>query len=139
MLNDRGQMRTVEAFLAILLLFSAVAIATSVSSPAHVDRDDTLATLGMQALISMDNDGQLGKLIDEGNWTALADALKTLLPVSISYNLTVYNENLQPMNDVAISNGIIPNQDVVSVEYPCASPSSQSSYYLLRLQLASAR
>ncbi len=139
MLDNKGQMRTVEAFLAILLLFSALAMTTLVSPASNFENDSTLAPIGMQALVSMDIDGQLGRLADERNWTALTNALKTLLPVSISYNLTLYNENLQPINNVSISNGIIPNQNVVSIHYPCASPSSQSSYYLLRLQLGKAR
>lgn len=130
-------MRTVEAFLSILLLFSAFAMTTLVSPVSN--NDNSLPTMGMQALISIDNDGQLGRLIDERNWTTLANALDILLPVSISYNLTVYDENLQPVNNVSISNGIIPNGNVVSIQYPCASPSIHGNYYLLRLQLAKAR
>lgn len=138
MLNNKGQIRTFEAFLAILLLFSALALATLVSPASNLDNDNSLANVGTQALVSMDNDGQLGRLIDERNWTTLADALNTLLPVGVSFNLTVYDENLQPINHASISNGIIPNQNVVSIQYPCASPSPQSNYYLLRLQLATA-
>jgi len=139
MLNNRGQMRTVEAFLAILLLFSAFGITTLISPASNVNNNNTLTTIGMQTLVSMNNDGQLGRLINEKNWTALADALDTLLPLGTSYNLTVYDENLQTINNVSITNGIIPNQNVISIQYPCASPTSQSSYYLLRLQLATAR
>lgn len=139
MLDNRGQMRTVEAFLAILLCFSALSIATLISPTSNSNDADALATVGMQALVSMDNDGGLGRLIDEGNWTTLTDTLNTLLPVGVSYNLTVYNENLQPINTVSISNGIISDSNVVSVQYPCASSSPQSSCYLLRLQLATVR
>ncbi len=139
MLDNRGQMRTVEAFLAILLCFSALSIATLISPTSNSNDADALATVGMQALVSMDNEGGLGRLIDGGNWTALADALNTLLPMGVSYNLTVYDENLQPINTVFISNGIIPDSNVVSVQYPCASPSTQGHCYLLRLQLAIVR
>jgi len=132
-------MRTIEAFLSILLLFSTFALATLVSPASNIDNDNTLATMGMQTLASMDSDGWLGRIIDEGNWTTLADALDILLSVGISYNLTVYDENLQPVNNVSISNGIISNRNVVSVQYPCASPSPQGKCYLLRLQLATAR
>jgi len=137
--NNKGQMRIVEAFLSILLLFSALTMATLVSPTSNSVKDDDLTSVGMQLFVSMDNDGQLGRLVDEGNWTTLADVLNTLLPVGISYNFTVYNENLQPVNNVSISNGIIPNQNVVSIQYPCASPNPQGNYYLLRLQLATAR
>lgn len=129
-------MRTVEAFLAILLLFSAFAITTLISPASKTENDETLATVGMQALVSMDVDGQLGRLVDEENWTVMADALRMQLPMGISYNLTVYNENLMPINNVFISNGVTPNQNVFSVQYPCASQSDKC--YLLRLELAEA-
>ncbi|MDH5449045.1 MAG: hypothetical protein OEY24_06865 [Candidatus Bathyarchaeota archaeon] len=132
-------MRTIEAFLSILLLFSALALATLISPATNLDNDNTLATIGMQALVSMDTDGRLGRLINEGNWTILANALDTLLPVGLSYNLSVYDEELQPVNNVSISNGIIPDRNVISVQYPCVSPRSQGNCYLLRLQLATAR
>ncbi len=139
MLDNRGQMRVVEAFLSILLLFSALALTTLISPASNFENNDDLAAVGMQTLVSMDHDGKLGKLVDERNWTTLADALNTLLPVGTSYNLTVYDENLQPLNNVSISNGIIPDQNTVSIQYPCASPTPQGNYYLLRLQLATAR
>jgi hypothetical protein len=139
MLNNKGQMRTIEAFLSILLLFSTLALATLISPATNMNNDNALATIGMQALVSMDIDGRLGRLIDEGNWTTMASALDTLLPIGISYNLSVYDEEMQPINNVSISNGVIPDRNVVSVQYPCVSPSSQGNCYLLRLQLATAR
>jgi len=138
MFDDKGQMRTVEAFLAILLLFSAFSIITLVTPAATPTNNDELATVGTQALVSMDNNGELAKLIDERNWTAIANALNVLLPAGMSYNLTVYDENLQSLNNVTMSNGIISNQNMVSVQYPCASQSPQGNLYLLRLQLATA-
>jgi hypothetical protein len=139
LLDNKGQMRTIEAFLAILLMFSAFALTTLVTPAATSTNNNDLATVGTQALISMDNNGELGKLIDERNWAAIADVLNVLLPVGMSYNLTVYDENLQPLNNVTISNGIISDQNMVSVQYPCVSQSPQGNLYLLRLQLATAR
>ena len=139
MLDNRGQMRTIEAFLAILLLFSTIALTTTISPASNVDNDDPLATLGIQSLVSMDNDGRLGRLIDDGNWTDLADALSSLLPVGISYNLTICDKNSRTLNDVPISNGIASDYEMVSVQYPCASPASQGNCYLIRLQLARVR
>ena len=138
MLNNKGQMRTVEAFLAILLLFSALAIATSVSPADKPGYDNTLESEGIQVLISINNEGQLCKLIDKRNWTALTDALNTLLPIGISYNLKVYDEDLQQINNVSISNGLILDQNVVSIQYPCISQNPKANCYLVRLQLATA-
>ena len=138
MFDNRGQMRTVEAFLAILLLFSALTVATLVSPTSNASHRNALTTVAMQTLVAMDNDGHLGLLIDDRNWTELGNALTTLLPVSVVYNLTVINENAQPINNIPISNGVIPDRNVVSIQYPCASPGPRSSYYVLRLQLATA-
>ena len=139
MLDRKGQIRTVEAFLAILLLFSAFTIAI-LTSPASEPKDrETLVAIGMQTLVSMDSGGRLGSLINEGNWTALQQAMNAILPVGTGYNLTVYNANMQPLNNVSITNGLLPSPDVVTVQYPCASPSPPVNCYLLRLQLATAR
>jgi len=91
--------------------------------------------LGMQALIELDSNGALGKLIDERNWTALGEYLKILLPVGVSYNVTIYDRAMRQINDSTIGNGLR-GQKVVSVEYPCASQSSGCHFYLVRLQLA---
>ena len=139
MLDNKGQMRTVEAFLAILLLFSALTIATLTSPASNREDNESLTAIGMQTLAAVDNDEGLGRLIDGGNWTVLGEAINMLLPVGTAYNLTVYDERMQPLNNVSISNGMLPSQDVVAVRYPCASRSLQMSYYLLRLQLAIAR
>ncbi len=139
MFNNKGEMRTVEVFLAILLLFSALAVATLVSPVSTPDNHNDLANVGMQTLVSIDSDGQLGRLIDTKSWTTLAEALGIALPRAISYNLTIYDENNRPINTLPISNGLISDHDIVSVEYPCASPNQQGSHYLLRLQLAMAR
>ena len=136
MLNNKGQMKTVEAFLSILLFFSALALTTLISPASHTKSEENLASLGMQALLTTDKDGQLGKLVDQANWAALAQSLNSLLPAGISYNLTVYDENFDTLSDAFISNGLIADRNVVSILYPCASPSLQSRCYLLRLQLA---
>jgi len=94
-----------------------------------------LSTSGMQALVELDSDGTLGKLIDERNWIAITDNLEILLPVGVSYNVTVYDDAMNQINDSTIGNGL-KGQKVVSIEYPCASQSSECHFYLVRLQLA---
>ncbi|UCG36683.1 MAG: hypothetical protein JSV64_08860 [Candidatus Bathyarchaeota archaeon] len=139
MSNERGQMRTVEAFLSILLLFSAFAVATSISPSTDPRPDDSLTSVGMQALISLDGNGELGRLIDDRNWTRLTETVSALLPVSICYNLSIYDENMQLLNDACISNGALIDLWLVSTRYPCASPSPSGDIYSIRLQLATAR
>ena len=139
MLDNTGQMRTVEAFLSIVLLFSALAMATMITPASNRESNDYLAAFGMEVLVSLDRDGQLGRLIDERSWDDVEDLLHTLLPASLSYNLTVYDESQVPVNNVTVSNGLVPDSNTVSIDYPCSSCGPQCNYYLIRLQLATPR
>lgn len=124
-----------EAFLAVLTIFSASIISITFSPPTNFNDEKLLSTSGMQALIALDSDGTLGKLIDERNWTAIGENLKILLPIGVSYNVTIHDDAMQQINDFTVGNGL-KGQKVVSVEYPCASQSSGCPFYLVRLQLA---
>jgi hypothetical protein len=140
MISDRkGQIRTIEAFLAVLLIFSALAFSVAFSSVRSADDQGVLANLGLDALIKLDEDGNLGRLIDQRNWTAIEQTLNILLPLGVSYNLTIYNEPMQPINNFTISNGGLGSLKVVSVQYLCASQGIECHCYFLRLQLAWAR
>jgi len=133
--NGRGQIRIAEAFLSALIIFSALAICSALSPPSNADNQQTLASQGMRALIQLDSDGTLGNMITQGNWTALSAALQLLLPLGVSYNLTVYDENMQQINSTPITNGNLVG-NVAAVQYLCASQSLQYHSYTLRLQLA---
>lgn len=135
MFNKKGQIRMLEAFLAVLVIFSASILSIKFSPATNFESEKLLSTFGMQALIELDNNGYLGKLIDEMKWMAIRENLEVLLPVGVSYNFTVYGDAVQQINDSAIGNGL-KGQKVVSVEYPCASQSSECRFYLVRLQLA---
>ena len=118
MFDNKGQMRTIEVFLSIVLFFSALTVTALITPHSPLDIDTTLESVGMEALVSMDNTGKLGNLLDGKNWSSVSDSLKILLPISITYNLTVFNSQMQRVNEVQISNGMILNQDVASVQYP---------------------
>ena len=135
-LNNKGQMKTVEAFLSVLLLFSTFTITTQILPPSDESKHNSLETLGLQTLLTVDNDGQLSKLIDERNWTTIAHILNIALPIGISYNLTIYNNTHHSINDVLISNGFILDGNIASIRYPCVSPNSQPNYYIIRFQIA---
>ena len=123
-----------EAFLAVLVIFSASILSIKFSPATNFESEKLLSASGMQALIELDNNGYLGKLIDERNWTAITENLEVLLPAGVSYNVTVYDDAMHQLNDSVIGNGL-KGQKVVSVEYPCASQSSECRLYLVRLQL----
>jgi len=133
--NNRGQIRVAEAFLSAFIIFSALAICSALSPPSDNNDQKTLATQGIQALIQLNSNGLLGSMIEQNNWTALSNALRLSLPISVSYNLTIYDENMQQVNSVPVSNGNL-DGNVVAVEYLCASQGAVFHSYTLRLQLA---
>ncbi len=135
MFRDRkGHVRIIEAFLSMIVLFSALAICSALLPPSKTEGRETLTSCGIQTLIQLDNVGNLGKMLQASNWTALSDTLKLLLPIGISYNLTIYDENAQQVNNVPISRGHL-DGNVVAIEYLCATQQAPYQIYTLRLQL----
>jgi hypothetical protein len=129
----------IEAFLAVLVILSASVFSITLYYPTvSSDDEKMLKTLGMQVLMELDNNGTLGNFIDESNWTAVRESLEILLPIGVSYNVTVYDEAMSQINDSTMSNGL-KGQKIVSAEYLCASQSSEVRFYLVRLQLALVR
>jgi hypothetical protein len=140
MLNRKGQIRIIEAFLAIAVVFSALVIGTLAfpSSP-DLTKQKSLASLGMQALIKLDANGTIGKLIAQENWTDMKQSLDVLLPIGVSFNLTIYDENSSLINSEVIQNTNLLGREIVSVQYICASQSPNVQFFILRLQLALTR
>jgi hypothetical protein len=139
LLNKKGQTRMIEAFLAVLVILSASVFSITLYYPtASSDDEKMLKTLGMQVLMELDNNGTLGKFIDKSNWAAVRESLEILLPIGVSYNVTVFSEEMSQINNSTVSNGL-KGQNIVSVEYFCASQSSEVRFYLVRLQLALVR
>ncbi|MCK4498580.1 hypothetical protein KAU25_05230, partial [Candidatus Bathyarchaeota archaeon] len=95
-------MRTVEAFLAVLLLFSTLAIATSTSPSIDSTSIDDLADVGRQVIFSMEESGELSRLIDEEDWGTLGEALAASLPAGVLFNLTAYDAELNRLNNVTV-------------------------------------
>lgn len=135
MFDNRGQINIIEAFLAIAIIFSAVVI-SSVIFPSSPDlmKPKSLADFGQEALIKLDTNGELGKLIAYGNWTAIKQSLDILLPIDVSFNLAVYDEDLNKLNSQAIQNANL-GHEVVLVDYVCASQNTTVQFFILRLQL----
>ncbi len=137
MLDNRGQTRIIEAFLAIAVVFSALIISavTFPSSPT-LTKQKSLASLGIQALIELDINGTLGKLVAQENWTAIKQSLDVVLPIGVSFNLTIYDENLIQLNSQVIQNTNLLGRETVSVQYFCATQSQNIQFFTLRMQLA---
>jgi len=93
-----GQIRILEAFLAVLIIFSAFAVSANLTATRSNMESDDLASVGLQALMQLDSDGGLSKLIDEEDWVGLRETLSLTLPAGTSFNMTVYNEQMQQVN-----------------------------------------
>ena len=137
MLRDRrGQIRVLEAFLATIVVFSALLL----TKPIYVafnsqDDQDALYSIGLNALIELDREGDLGQLIEQRNWTEISSRLSILLPLGVSYNFTVYDEELGILNDSSISSGNLNGRNVVSIQYLLVDRTN-FNFYVVRLQLA---
>jgi hypothetical protein len=134
--QNKGQIRIIEAFLAVLIIFSSFAVSANLTTTQNTTKRDDLSYTGLQALMKLDSDGSLGKYIDEGNWTALRDALNLILPAGTSFNLTVYNSQMQQVNTAVISNGALNSQEIAFVEYLCVSQGLVFRCYIIYLHLA---
>ena len=135
--NRKGQIRIMEAFFASLLILATVAL---VPSQGGVEKThyNTLYSVGDQVLVALDSDGTLSNLIEDSDWTALRNCVQSMLPVSLWFNLTVFDENMSRLNDVAVSNGGSVSEEIVAVNYVCAASSENYAVYILQLQLAEA-
>lgn len=139
MFDQKGQIRILEAFLAVGVMFVALLIPIVWPSSPSLTQPKALANMGTQALIALDTNGTLGNLITQKNWTSIKQSLDVLLPIGVSFNLTIYDENLRPLNDQSIQNTNLLGSEVVSVRYVCASQNLNVTFYILQMQMAQIR
>jgi len=134
--KNRGQIRIIEAFLAVFIIFSSLAVSANLTVTQNKTKRDDLASVGLQALMKLDSDGSLGNYIYCEAWSSLRDALNIILPSGISFNLTVYNKQMQQVNNAVISNGAFNSQEIAFVEHVCATQGSIFRCYIIYLYLA---
>jgi len=136
MIRDRrGAVHSLEAFMASIIVFTALLYSTSIPRERDRTEEKPLDTIGMEALLRLDGDGTLGKLVEEQSWDAIERSLRVVLPVGASFNLTVLDDEGSPVNNRPISNGELVGRTVASVEYLIAVESGSCPLYRLRLQL----
>ena len=126
--------RVIEAFLASVLLISC--LATIPAQPNFQNPTVNLASAAQNALLSLDSNGHLGTLIDNRDWANLENSLESAFPLTTWFNLTVFDENMHPLNSYPISDGGSPTNKIVSLQYVCASQNSSYAIYVLQLQLS---
>lgn len=132
--NKKGQVRVIEAFFASILLISCVSLIPA--QPDLQSSNSSLSWTAQNVLLSLDSNGHMAKLIDNRDWTSLRQSVESVLPLTIWFNLTVFDQNMNCLNDYPLNNAGAVSDKVVSYDYMCASPNSQFTIYILRLQLS---
>lgn len=117
-----------------MLLISCMSMIPA--QPSLQSSTGNLATTAQNVLLSLDSNGHLGTLIDNRDWAALENSIASALPLTVWFNLTVFDGNMNPLNSFPISNGGAVSNKIVSVDYVCASQNSTYQIYLLQLQLS---
>ena len=133
--DNKGQIRIIEAFFASILLLSSLTLIPVVQKNSS-DSTEILSSTAHNILLSLDSDGQLASLIGNESWINLKSCIQSSLSPMVWFNLTVFDENMTPLNDIPITSGSPVNDRIVAVDYVCASTSSYYAVYIIRLQLA---
>ena len=133
--DNRGQIRIIEAFFASILLLSSLTLIPVAEKKAS-DSPAILSSTARNILMSLDSNGHLASLISNESWVNLKSCVQSSLAPMVWFNLTVFDENMTPINDIPITSGSAVNDKTVAVDYVCASTSSDYAVYIVRLQLA---
>jgi hypothetical protein len=133
--DNRGQVRVIEAFFATVLLFSCLMIIPA-ASPQVNDSSVNLSATAQNVLLSLDSNGHLANAIEQGDWQTLKSSLEAVLPLTVWFNLTVFDQNNNILNSYPICNAGAVSDSIISETYVCVSTSSDYTLYVLRLQLS---
>jgi hypothetical protein len=133
--DKKGQVRVIEAFFASILLLSCLTLIPAPSSEIK-NSNFNLASTGQNVLLSLDNNGYLANAVANGDWQSLKSSVESALPLTVWFNLTVFDQNLNCLNPYPICNAGAVSDKVVSLDYVCVSQSSDYSVYILRLQMS---
>ena len=127
-------MRIIEAFFASILLMSCLTLIPAQSN--LKSSTENLPSTAQNILLSLDSNGHLASLVDNRNWTALKNSVESALPLTVWFNLTVFDKSMNGINDFPICNSGAVSDKIVSVDYICVSQNSDYTIYILRLQLS---
>ena len=134
-MSRRGVVHTLDSFFAAVIIVTALLYASQFPRDRDYLKDKNLDVMGMQALVRLDGNGTLGRLVDSGNWDGVELVLRMALPTGVSFNLTVLDEQGDIVNTRVVSNGGLLGRKIESVEYLLAVESGDCPLYRLRLQL----
>ena len=132
--NKRGQIRVIEAFFAAVLMISSITIIPAIQSYSSTF-EGTLSSTALNVLTSIDNNGRLAELINQSNWTTIQDLVESCISPALWFNITIFNEQMEPLNDILISSGSAIGNHIEVANYVCASTNMTYTVYTVRLQL----
>jgi len=133
--NNKGQVRVIEAFFASVLLLSSLMLVPIVQRNAG-NSNGVLSANALSIMASLDSNGYLASLVDSENWTALRSSIQSCVPLTLWFNVTVFDENMTMLNDIPICSGSAVSDDIEAADYVCPSTSPNFAIYVIRLQLA---
>lgn len=131
----KGAVHTLDAFLAASIIAMALLYAAQTPRERDYLGEETLTPEGIQALVQLNSNGTLGRLVEARSWSELEQLLRTALPRGVSFNITVFDEFGSKLNNVSISNGGLIGRTIESLEYLLAVESGVCPLYKIRLQL----
>lgn len=132
--DKKGQVKIIEAFLASVLLMSCLTLIPA--QPNLKNSTQNLASTAQNILLSLDSNGHLAALIDNRDWTALKSSVESTVPLTVWFNLTVFDKDMDALNSFPICNAGAVSDKITSVDYVCVSQSSNYAIYIVRLQLS---
>ena len=91
-MTRRGVVHTLDTILAAAIISTVLFYASQVPLELDTSSERPLDVWGMQALVGIDRNGTLGRLVDSESWQDLEELLRVALPSGISFNVTVYDE-----------------------------------------------
>jgi len=135
-----GQMRIIEALLASFLILFAIAFVNlfALTPTSQTYEAGELEKIGFNVLHDLDEQRLLGRYIQNKEWANFTAALTVSLPTDVYFNLTVYNQNWNAVNNVTISYGtaqVFSSSFVASVTYIVPGYRASYSPKILVLQL----
>lgn len=131
----KGAVHTLDAFLAASIIAMALLYAAQTPRERDYLGEETLTPESIQALVQLNSNGTLGRLVEARSWSELEQLLRTALPRGVSFNITVFDEFGSKLNNVSISNGGLIGRTIESLEYLLAVESGVCPLYKIRLQL----
>jgi hypothetical protein len=110
----------IEAFFATVLLFSCVMMIPAASTQVK-NYGVNLSATAQNVMLSLDSNGYLANAIEQEDWQTLKSSLEAVLPLTVWFNLTVYDQNNNILNSYPICNAGAISDNIVSEIYVCVS------------------